>query len=78
MKLTATAKIELCWWEKHLTCSQDMFTESPKVTVVLNTCPTGQSAACNGNSTGGNWTPEESCFHINSLEIAATLYALKI
>ena len=27
---------------------------------------------------GGNWTPEESCFHINTLEMAAALYALKI
>ena len=34
--------------------------------------------ACKGNSTGGNWTPEESCFHINTLEMAAALYALKI
>ena len=34
--------------------------------------------ACKGNSTGENWTPEESCFHINTLEMAAALYALKI
>ena len=27
---------------------------------------------------GGNWTPEESCFHINTLEMAAALYTLKI
>ena len=27
---------------------------------------------------GGNWTPEESCFHINTLEMVAALYALKI
>ena len=26
----------------------------------------------------GNWTPEESCFHNNALQMAAALYALKI
>ena len=35
-------------------------------------------AACKGNSSGGNLTPEESCFHINTLETAAAFNALKI
>ena len=39
---------------------------------------TGGGAACKVNSTGGNWTPEESCFHVNTLEMATALYALKI
>ena len=54
------------------------FTESPKLTIFSDACPTGWGAACKGNSTGGNWTPEEFCFHINTLEMAAALYALKI
>ena len=65
VKLTSTAKIELCWWDKHLTCSQDMFTESPKLTIFSHTCPTG-------------WGACESCFRINSSEMTAALYALKI
>ena len=58
--------------------SQDIFTKSPKLTVFSDACPIGWGAACKGNSTGGNWTPEESCFHINTLAMAAALYALKI
>ena len=78
VKLTSTTKIELCWWDKHLTCSQDIFTESPKLTISSDACSTGWGAACLGNSTGANWTPEEFCFHINTLEMAAALYDLKI
>ena len=59
------------------TCSQAIFNESPKLTIFSNACPTGWSAACKENSTRGNWTPEESCFHINTLEMATALYALK-
>ena len=68
VKHTSTAKVELCRWDKHLTCSQD----------ISGACPTGWSAACKGYSMGGNWTPEESCFQINTLEMVAALYALKI
>ena len=46
VKLTSTTKIELCWWDKHLTCSQDIFTESPKLTISSDACPTGWGAAC--------------------------------
>ena len=62
----------------HLICSQDIFTESPKLTIFSDTCSTDWGAACKENSTGGNWTPEEPCFGINTLEVAAALYALKI
>ena len=78
LKLTSTTKVELCWWDKHLACSQDIFTESPELTIFSDACPTGWGAACKGNSTGQNWTPEESCFHINTLEVVAALYAVKI
>ena len=78
MKLTSTVKIELRWWDKHLTCSQHIFTEFPKLTIFSDACPTGWDAACKENSTGENWTSEESCFHIITLEMAAALYALKI
>ena len=55
-----------------------MFTESPKLTIFSDAYPAGWGAGCKGNSTGGNWTPEGSFFHINTLEMAAALYALKI
>ena len=58
LKLTSTAKVELCRWNKHLTCSEDIFTESPKLRIFSDACPTGWGPACKGNSTGGNWTPE--------------------
>ena len=54
LKLTSAAKIELHWWDKHLTCSQDIITKSPKLTILSDTCPTGWGAACKENSTGGN------------------------
>ena len=41
VKLTSTSKVELCWWDKHLTCSQDIFTESSKLTIFSDACPTG-------------------------------------
>ena len=78
VKLISTAKTELCWWDKPLTCSQDIFTESSKLTIFSDAYSTGWGAAFKGSSTGGNWTPEESCFHINTLEMEAALYALKI
>ena len=56
----------------------DIFTEFPKLINFSDACPTGWGAACKGNSSGGNLTPEESCFHINTLETAAAFNALKI
>ena len=70
-------KVELCLQDKHLTRSQDIFTESPELTIFSDACPTGWGAVYKGNSTGGNWIREESCFHINTLGMAAALYALK-
>ena len=40
-KLTSTANIELCWWDKHLTCSKDIFTESSELKIFSDACPTG-------------------------------------
>ena len=54
VKLTSTAKTELCWWNKHLSFLQNIFTESPKLIIFSDACPTGWGAACKGNSTGGN------------------------
>ena len=48
------------------------------MTIFSDACPTGWGAACKGNSMGENSTLEESCFHINTLEVVAALYALKI
>ena len=63
-KLTSTAKIELCWLDKHLTCLQDIFTGPPKLTIISDACPTGWGAACDENSTGETWAPKESCFQL--------------
>ena len=45
VKLTSTANVELCRWDKHLICSQDIFTESPKLTIFSDTCSTDWGAA---------------------------------
>ena len=37
----------------------------------------GGGGACGKHSTGGNWTKEESYFHINVLEMAAAFFAVK-
>ena len=78
VKLTAHAVTELHWWKNHVCALQSIFNEPPKLTIFSDACPTGWGAACNNESTGGNWTHEESSFHINVLEMAAAFYALKI
>ena len=74
MKLTSTASIV----GQTFNMLGDIFTEFPKLIIFSDACPTGWGAACKGNSLGGNLTLEESCFHINTLETTAALYALKI
>ncbi len=78
MTLSDEAKDQLYWWLHNLPISFNDI-EIPPVNVVINSDASlsGWGAVKGGSSTGGQWTPNEACFHINYLELLAAYFALK-
>ena len=76
--LNEEARDDLKWWLDNL----DGFVtpvkrNKPIMTVTSDASKKGWGAECNGMTTGGMWTLEESRLHINLLELKAALFALK-
>ena len=72
------ARADLKWWLDNL----DGFVTPVKrtkaiMTVTSDASKKGWGAECNGETTGGMWTLEESRLHINLLELKAALFAVK-
>ena len=78
MCLTPLAKCELQWWIDSVdTAVNRIYREEPQVTIRTDASKRGWGCAVNKLATGGLWTPEESCYHINYLEMLAVLFGLK-
>lgn len=79
LELSAEAKQDLDWWMSTLTsCSGEPIKESlPTLTINADASLSGWGAVCNGVSTGGPWSRQESSLHINVLELRAAFLALR-
>lgn len=78
IKITDHMKEDLAWWYETLaknfvTIRQDSF----DLEIFSDASLQGWGASSNGQSTGGSWSVEEACMHINYLELVAAYYALR-
>ena len=78
VSLNQEVRDDLAWWIENL----EGFTTpvrrvKPTITVTSDASLKGWGAECNGVTTGGMWTAQESTLHINLLELKAALFALK-
>ena len=77
INLTENCISELQWWQKKcFNLVNDIY--HPLPTIYSDEWPNDRGATCGKQSTGGNWTKEESYWHINTLEMAAAFFAIKI
>ena len=77
--LSKEAKQELTWWMNnlHLCNGKSLLKISPDLTIALDASMKGWGASCQGRSTGGPWSKEESKLHINILELKAAQLAIE-
>lgn len=70
---------ELMWWASSAQQSngRPLQVERWDRTICSDASKMGWGASCNGQNTGGPWTPEESALHINYLELKAAFFALR-
>ena len=78
MSLSSRAKKELHWWiENTPTAFHVIHQSDPDITLTSDASNSGWGCACGTDRSGGVWLPEETCFHINYLELKAAWFALK-
>ena len=76
--LNQEVKEDLVWWIDNLEgFTTPVRRAKPTITVTSDASLKGWGAECNGVTTGGMWTAQESSLHINLLELKAALFALK-
>lgn len=69
---------EFNWWLKNIgNSNQSIRKKSYSIEIYSDASKTGWGANCAGKTTHGFWNLAEQKFHINYLELLATLYALK-
>ena len=79
INISPEAKQDLIWWVNNLNQwnGKKLVQQNPKITIETDASHSGWGVLCQGESTGGCWDQEESCFHINALEMLAVFYALR-
>ncbi|XP_040290011.1 uncharacterized protein LOC121002639 [Bufo bufo] len=77
--LDSEAREELSWWIANLEAwnGRAIFGSLPELTIESDASLQGWGAHCNGVSTGGPWSAEESLLHINALELLAGSFAVR-
>ena len=78
--LTKECKVELNWWRDSL---QDwngraMISPNPDLVITTDASKKGWGAECEGRTTQGQWSVEETKIHINVLELTAALFAIQV
>ena len=78
MRLSTESLSEVNWWLTNIMISKNRI-RTPPTDFVMSTDASNLGWGCvfNGVSTGGQWAPEESDLHINSLELKAIHHGLK-
>ncbi|KAJ8921889.1 hypothetical protein NQ315_008522 [Exocentrus adspersus] len=78
MEIPEYLKLDFSWWQKNLSNSNINLIEKPYfLTIYTDASLTGWGASCKGQIASGAWSPSESHFHINYLELLAVLNGLK-
>ena len=77
--LDTPAKEELRWWNQFMEDwnGKAILAPKPQLTIESDASLLGWGAHCGGVSTGGLWSPEERCRHINCLELMGASLAVK-
>lgn len=80
LEITSKVKNQLIWWAENLPFQKrDIVKSNVSVVLTSDASKLGWGASINGtsNKTGGQWTTQETKFHINYLELLAAFFALK-
>ena len=77
--LSPEATDNLKWWstQLHRHCSSPILKPEASTVITSDASLKGWGAACQERTTGGLWSTEEACFHINLLELKAAYLALQ-
>ena len=72
-------RLDLAWWLEKVSHhnGRPLQINCWDLTIESDASTNGWGASCQGNNTGGPWTPQEKTFHINYLELLAAFLALK-
>ena len=79
MIITDRMKSDLIWWidnlpnQKRLICH-----DNPSLIITTDASLSGWGAVCEDQRIGGRWNEQESCHHINYLELLAVSHSLKV
>lgn len=79
VSLDAGARKDLEWWTHHLNNwnGRDIQPRMADFLMETDASKIGWGANCEGTRTGGYWSPQEQCLHINCLELQAGTFAMK-
>ena len=77
--LNPQSRAELTWWLNNVPKVNDspVSPPPPDLTILSDVSMQGWGATCQGKSTNGKWSSQESIQHINLLELKAAFLALK-
>lgn len=79
MKLDKYLNQDFSWWIDNIMTSFSPIRKNNYVLEIYSDASmTGWGVACGGQSARGNWTASELTLHINTLELMAAFYGLKI
>lgn len=79
MLITHTVRPDLLWWRDHIDTAYAPFHNNNYVIELFSDASlTGWGASCNSNTANGYWKLSQQSLHINTLELIAAFYALKI
>lgn len=71
-------KLDINWRIDNIEISKKYVTiENPSIVIKSDASLTGWGGVYGDQSTGGRWSSEESCYHINQLELLAVYLTLK-
>ena len=70
---------DLQWWMNHLGTGngKNIIQPTPDLIIETDAALTGWGAVCDGVKTGGLWSTQEQCHHINVLELKAGMFAVQ-
>lgn len=80
MKLSKHLNKEFSWWKDNIETSFCPIRKNNQYSLEIfsDASNTGWGASCGGQSANGNWTKTELGSHINTLELTAAFYGLRI
>lgn len=78
MTINMAARNDILWWKNNIVDSfSPIIKENPTVTLYTDASSFGWGAKCGIEKCGGQFSPQECKFHINTLELKAALFGLQ-